>query len=96
MSDTDFTNATSRRIAFSWGKVVAGHQIGRYGIIEYLERNMNSRELSGRTLFHVYVDGRDQSVSCSSLDAALLAAVSLAHRCSHAGEYMARMIGIEP
>ena len=85
--------------AFTWGKVVRVHEIGRYAIVEYLERKMNSRELSGHTLFHVYIDGKDRSRSCSSMEGAIVTAISYAagyERTSTSGAYfICKMLGIE-
>jgi len=78
---------------FTWGRIIYIHEIGSYSIAEY-EEIMN-RKSTGKILYHIWVDGRDDSESCESLEAAL--ATAIAHKFdgpnSQAGRFFARMIG---
>lgn len=85
---------------FSWGPIIEQHQIGPYTILEYLEDtstydNASAWERHGRTLYHIYVDGKNTAVSATSLDSALAGAIAYRRdgANSHAGDYFMRMVG---
>ena len=85
---------------FPWGPIIEQHQIGPYTILEYLEDtsaydNATAWERHGRTLYHVYVDGKNTAVSATSLDSALAGAIAYRRdgANSHAGDYFMRMVG---
>lgn len=61
------TERDTKRVQ-DFGKQVAIHEVGDYGIIEYVNRD-------DKTLFHVC----GTSTSCSSLDEALLLAIADKH-----------------
>jgi hypothetical protein len=85
---------------FPWGPITEQHQIGNYTILEFLEDTSTYNDpvawaRHGRTLYHVYVDGKNTSVSALSLDAALAGAIAYRREGpnSHAGDYFMRMVG---
>ena len=61
---------------FTWGEIVAWHEIGPYAILEYLDKE---EPISRRRLFHTWIDGRDQNSSFLSLDAALAHCIAVRH-----------------
>src|SRR5512144_1327563 len=84
---------------FPWGPITEQHQIGPYTILEYLEDtstydNASAWERHGRTLYHIYVDGKNTAVSATSLDSALAGAIAWRREGpnSHAGDYFMRMV----
>lgn len=78
---TDLEEVRERRARFTWGKVVAFHDIGRYTLIEYHGREDKDGRATGnleeKTSFHIYVDGRSMSSSASSLESGLIHAIAL-------------------
>lgn len=85
---------------FLWGPITETHQIGPYTIVEYLDDRsgaIHSEEWAqhGRTLYHVYVEGRSAHISALSLDAALAGAIAFRRdgSDSRAGDYFMRMVG---
>lgn len=86
--------------AFMWGPIVEVHQIGAYTILEYLDDRSNSTHSAewvkhGRTLYHVFIDGKNTYVAALSLDAALAGAIAYRRdgMDSRAGDYFMRMVG---
>lgn len=72
---------------FTWGKVVAEHEIGPYQIVEYHPYKSGSaptdhqgrrvkRETEAGTAFHVYCNGDDTNQSARTLEGAMLVAIS--------------------
>lgn len=85
---------------FPWGPIMETHQIGPYTILEYLDdRSAFSHAEDwvhhGRTLYHLFIDGKNTFVSALSLDAALAGAIAyrLDGPDSRAGDYFMRMVG---
>lgn len=68
---TDLENVKMNR-RFTWGPIIAIHEVGRYAVVEYHERALNSSRLTGRVLYHPYLDGRDLSMSFQSLEGAFI------------------------
>lgn len=70
---------------FTWGPIQKIHTINKYQIVEYLKDNSN---LHGeiptsphrKTMFHVYIDGKDTCRSFYSLDSALIGAIVYVRR----------------
>ena len=87
----------TERERFTWGRVVAIHDIGEYRIIEFLNRKVDgctvTKELTDEHLF--FVEGSSQS--CHSLDGALAAAIACKHEGlnSQAARYFMKMISAE-
>lgn len=86
--------------AFMWGPIVEVHQVGPYTILEYLDDRSNAMRSTewvkhGRTLYHVFVDGKNSYVAALSLDAALAGAIAYRRdgEDSRAGDYFMRMVG---
>ena len=69
---------------FTWGPVLAIHNVGPYAIIEYARDNSTTwgsdmdeiRQNHGKTQFHAYYDGRDISWACDSLEDMLVTAIA--------------------
>lgn len=85
---------------FPWGPITEQHQVGPYTILEYLDDRSNAVHPEdwvnhGRTLYHIYIDGKSASISALSLDAALSGAIAYRRdgANSRAGEYFIRMVG---
>jgi hypothetical protein len=82
---------------FTWGRVIAIHNIGEYRIIEHLERahegSSLTTEVSDVHCFHV--DGIN--ISSYSLDEALVSAISYKYTGpnSQAGYFFLKMLGID-
>jgi hypothetical protein len=82
---------------FTWGKVVAFHDVGPYTIVEYKreiqtqpQRALHtSTSYEGVSTFHVYVEGNSTSSSETSLDNALLLAIGLRNCGINEGRHMA-------
>jgi hypothetical protein len=67
---TDLETIRKHPGRFTWGRAEAVHDVGRYSIVESVDRK--TQEVS----FHPYVDGRNTHVSASSLEGALVLAVA--------------------
>lgn len=85
---------------FMWGPITEVHQIGPYTILEYLDDRSNAVHSAewmkhGRTLYHVFIDGKNTYVAALSLDAALAGAIAYRRdgEDSRAGDYFIRMVG---
>lgn len=77
MSTTELTDIRHHPSNYTWGKIHKFHDIGRYTIVEYKRRSAD--DLTGDSYFAVYVEGKDQRRSCSSLDQAIIVAVATAN-----------------
>lgn len=84
-----FTNTTDLDLVrmqpnrFTWGKVEKIHDLGRYTFIEFTSRLQARNVTKGTTLspsveFHIYVDGRETNQSASTIEGAMLTAISIA------------------
>lgn len=88
---------------FTWGKVVAIHEVGEYQIVEYVPNqssNVSDADYAERlakhpTSFHPYIKGDDTSRSYHSLDEALVGVIAYRHDGlnSQAAGYFGKMIG---
>lgn len=107
MRDTSTTkpDQLKRGAQFTWGHVVAIHEIGPYAIVEYIEYIKKDGQSirphfnpSGPHLFHVYADGDDKSVSMRTLEGALAQAMAAKWdgENSQAGYFFEKMIGVKP
>lgn len=81
---TDLDIVRKERSRFTWGTVLEVHDVGRYTIIEYRQRD-NEEAI----FFHVYVDGKSTSNSTTSLDGALLIAIAMSNLEPNEARYMA-------
>lgn len=62
---------------FTWGRILTIHEVGRYTIVEFFPRIIPSQNIdSSKTEFHVYVDGKNTSISAGTFDQALVTAVA--------------------
>lgn len=83
---------------YTWGELVNIHEIGNYLIVEYKneERGQHGQIISGTydgtNSFHPYINGRDTNCSFSSLDMALIHAVSCNAGHSRASEFIINML----
>lgn len=84
---------------FTWGEIVTLHKIGPYTIAEYkcwqrVDCLIKRGIVSDKTLFHIWIDGRDCGQSWPTLDSAIVAAI--AYRAegpnSQAAHYFMRMV----
>jgi hypothetical protein len=85
-----------KRFPYTWGEIQQVHTVGRYDIVEYLEREMNSDNLTQNVRFATYVDGKDCHQSSKTLEGALLLAFDNAVNDvnSRAAFYAAKVLGI--
>lgn len=88
---TDLETVRKSPRKFSWGEVVAVHDVGWYTIVEYKCGTVDSINY-GRKAFHVYVSGKDTHRSTLTLDEALLLAVAVRNSGSSA-DHMAIAAG---
>lgn len=83
---------------FWLGPVVRIHTIGDYAFLEYEEKifppNEGAGGLSGRNCFSLYHIGKRLSISCSSLDEAMLCSVANHHGQGSAVVYIKNMLGM--
>jgi hypothetical protein len=84
---------------FPWGVIDEVHEVGPYQIAQYRKDASTYAHESawvdhGKTMFHIYVEGKDACQSFWTLDAALVGAI--AYRAEgpngQAAEYFMRMI----
>lgn len=95
--------AVRGRRKFTWGKVVAVHDIGRYTFVEYkshaYENGDPTGDLESVSSFHIYLDGQSTSNSAKSLESAMLHAVALGKLEVNEARWMAigamKLMGIE-
>ena len=80
---TDYEKVKARPRLFTWGKVVAWHEVGRYQILEYKGREYKNHSPTGaleeHSSFHIYVDKKSTSHGAVSLESALVYAMAYAH-----------------
>ncbi len=84
---------------FTWGRIGQIHDIGYappegvspYTIVEYLP--WGRLEADGAN-FHVYVDGKDQSVGSRSLEGAILIAIARRNLEANKGRFMAQAAAV--
>lgn len=80
MGTTDLTRL-KKGAPFTWGKLIAIHEIGRYSVVEYHPEIFKDCASTGKTSrtkkqFHPYLDGHDLSEGHHSLESALAAAIA--------------------
>lgn len=88
---------------FPWGRITRYHTVGRYTVIEYVERAYNvglsTQRESQRTLYHTYVDERNTFSSYSTLEGAFIGAFAYRLLGPNEGHWMAaaacKLLGIE-
>lgn len=88
---------------FTWGKVIAIHDIGRYTLLEYLGRAYQNCHATGKleekSTFHIYVDGVSTSSGASSLESGLIHAIAIGRLEINAARWMAiaanKLLGTE-
>jgi hypothetical protein len=73
---TDLERVRRTPARFTWGKVLAIHDIGRYTIAEYKPRKVGHNDTPAELAFHVWVDGRCTHSSESTLERALVLAIA--------------------
>lgn len=87
---TDITPIRTFPRRFSWGTVIQIHDVGpSYTIVEFLPIRRGEEVTEQEHLFHVYVDGKDCCVSTTTLDGALILAMSRKNLEPNKGRYMA-------
>lgn len=69
---------------FTWGELIAIHEIAGYAVVEYhpfiYENGIGTGKTDYKTIsFHSYVNGKDTSSSSESLDAALAYCIAYMH-----------------
>lgn len=66
---------------FTWGRVIAIHDVGRYTIVEFEPTPTEGRviDVKPKTSYYVYVDGKDRRASTHSIEGAMLLAISRAN-----------------
>ena len=94
-------NALSEALAmgkhYTWGPIVALHQIGDIAILEHQKRvyrdNVGTSEYDG-TEFHLYVKNEDTSHGATTLDSAIAQALSYKYEGPNgrAGHYFMKML----
>lgn len=85
---------------FPWGPIIEVYQAGPYTVLEFLEDVSKYDDPAvwvrhGRTLYYVFVDGKDTHTSAPSLEGALVAGIAyhLEGPNSRAADYFMRMVG---
>lgn len=66
---------------YTWGKLIAVHEIANYLIVEYYAQDYANGGYETEPAFHPYVNGKDTNHSFNGLDKALIHCV-----CCNAGE----------
>lgn len=84
---------------FGWlGRITKIHTIGRYDVVEYERKPASNDEDRAHYInFGTYIDGKQTNYSYSTLDAALVGCVALAHDGinTRADGYFMRSIGAD-
>jgi hypothetical protein len=95
-NDTTELSELKKGKPFTWGKIVKFHEYGIYTIGEYIESDKFSKDGVRETLFHIWVNGKSTSHSSSSLESAIIDAISYEHdgANSQAGYFFKKMIGL--
>ena len=83
---------------FTWGHLIAIHEIAEYAIVEYNPWIVEACAMTNKidfatTNFHCYVNNENTSRSTSSLDEALATCIALKYDSEQAGTYFMKMIG---
>jgi hypothetical protein len=90
---TDLNVIRNNPRRFTWGQVAKIHDIGPYTIVEFVRHD------STEVCFHLYVDGKDECSSCSTLDGALVLAIARKHLEANEARFMAmaatKLLGIK-
>ena len=89
--------------AFTWGMITKIYEVGEYTIAAYAEWKRENSMIrvgvpSDEIAYHVWVNGKNTSQSCGSLDQALACAIAYKHEgVNHnADRYFMVMIGEIP
>lgn len=67
-----------RNFPYTWGEINDVLTIGRYTVLVYNARKMNSEEVTDDVYFGVYVDGEDCPIHTKTLEGALLIGMDVA------------------
>jgi hypothetical protein len=92
-TSTDLQIILKEPFRFAWGRVVQIHVLGPFTFVESekRKRDLKEGEEPPPNSFHVYVDGRNTSRSCSSLESAMVLAIAMRNmNCSSVGDHMAQ------
>ena len=88
--------------AFTWGDVIAVHQIGEYAIAEFYSWATDGARVrtgtpSDKLQYHGWIDGKSISRSWPTLDAALAGCIAYKHEGPNhrADYYFMKMLGAE-
>jgi hypothetical protein len=73
---TDLEVIRSQPRRHTWGPVTKIHDVGRYSIVEYLSADSINPANDDRTLYAVYVDGKNVNISDPVFEQALLFAIA--------------------
>ncbi len=64
--------------SFWLGPILAAHEVGRFGILEYAETDFNANKAqTGEILFSAFVDGKSTNSSYPSLESALVGCIAI-------------------
>lgn len=84
---------------YAWlGEVIGLESVGDYQIAIYREKELNSRNVfTGKILYAPYHNGKKLSVSCGSLESALITAIVWVNEGpnAHFDEFICKAMGIE-
>jgi hypothetical protein len=77
-------NISEEKISrFPWGRVLKVHTLGNIDIIESAERKTDgctvTKQETGKSVYHAYVNGEDTSVSYDSLEKSIISALAYKH-----------------
>jgi hypothetical protein len=87
---TDLDKIKEAPSTFAWGRVRRIHEIGQIAIVQYQDNDVDKA-----TRYHLYVDGRDQSSSATTLYGALIAGIAEVQNDPSAARFACRVLGIE-
>ena len=79
---------------FVWGKIIKHHEIGNFAITEY-EEILNNKK-TDKIGFHIWINEKDMSISCNTLDEALIVALARKYdgTNSQAGHFICKILGL--
>ncbi len=83
---------------YTWGRLVAIHDIGRYTVVESVRDR--GPDLEPVPMFSAYVDGRNTCVSSTTMEGALVIALAVGNTADineahHNSRCAARILGVE-
>lgn len=72
---TDLSTIRAQPNLYTWGQIIRIHDLGKYAFVQHYWNYVDNKD-SKESSFSIYIDEKDIGRSCSSLESAMITAVS--------------------